>query len=400
MNHRFQSFDTPAIAYSIAGLLFAAAYFAFPAAESTLRFSRYGMLTFPVCYVFLIGAAAAGLGVAARGRSERMKKTAVVLNALALILAVLAVSAVPRRIDVPGLFFQSLRLSTPIALGACAGILCEKSGVINIAIEGMMLTAACIGFTAAVLSQSILAGLFAAMFGGALMAALHAVLSVGYRVDQIVSGTAVNILAVGLTGFIRRGVLLETDLPAPAVFPFIRIPFLADIPVVGRIFFRHQPMVYTMLGIVFLLRFLLAKTRWGLRTRAAGEHPRAVDTVGVNVFAIRYANVIAGGMVAGLAGAWFSLETVGDFDNLMTGGKGFIALAAMIFGKWRPPGALGGALLFGFADALQIKLQIGGVNLPYQLLGMTPYLVTMVVLAGVVGRAAAPAAVGIPYKRE
>jgi simple sugar transport system permease protein len=175
---------------------------------------------------------------------------------------------------------------------------------------------------------------------------------------------------------------------------------VSDIPVLGPIFFRHQPLVYTTWLLVGLIHVLLFYTPWGLRTRAVGEYPRAADTLGVNVYAVRYGNVIASGILAGLAGAWFSLETVGAFDDMMTGGKGFIALAAMIFGKWKPCGAFGGALLFGFVDALQIKLQIVGVNVPHQFLGMTPYIVTMVVLVGFIGRAVPPAAVGQPYERD
>ena len=175
---------------------------------------------------------------------------------------------------------------------------------------------------------------------------------------------------------------------------------VCDIPVLGHIFFRHQPLVYTTWLLVLLVHVLLLYTIWGLRTRAAGEYPRAADTLGVHVYTIRYGNVIASGILAGLAGAWFSLETVGAFDDMMTGGKGFIALAAMIFGKWKPFGAFGGALLFGFVDALQIKLQIVGINMPYQFLSMAPYVVTMVVLAGFIGRAVPPAALGQPYERD
>ena len=187
---------------------------------------------------------------------------------------------------------------------------------------------------------------------------------------------------------------------APAVLPLWPLPLASDLPVLGPLFFRHQPLVYAMVLLVIAVHVLLVYTRWGLRTRAVGEHPRAADTLGIDVCAMRYRNVIMGGMIAGLGGAWFSLETVGTFNDLMTNGTGFIALAAMIFGKWNPVGALGGALLFGFADALQIKLQIVGVNLPYQFLGMTPYLVTMIVLAGVIGRATPPAAIGIPYDKR
>jgi ABC-type uncharacterized transport system permease subunit len=234
-------------------------------------------------------------------------------------------------------------------------------------------------------------GLAAAVLAGGLMASLHAVLSIHLMVDQIVSGTVINILAVGVTGFVRRAVLLTSTQQSPGVFPTFKIPF-------PERYSRHrqdllQPSthgLFSMVVLVIVLHFVIFYTRWGLRTRTVGEHPRAADALGINVYRVRYVNVILGGMVAGLGGAWFSLETVGNFHEIMTGGKGFIALAAMIFGKWCPFGAIGGALLFGFADALQIKLQILGVNIPYQFLGMIPYLITMVILAGVIGRAVAP----------
>jgi simple sugar transport system permease protein len=305
-----------------------------------------------------------------------------------------------RRLEVMGMLTQSVRLATPIALGAMAGLLCERCGVVNIAIEGMMLSAACLGFIAALYAQNIWVGLLVAVGSGGLVAAVHAVLAIHGMLDQIISGTAINMLAIGGTGFLRRTLLLHTTRDAPAVFPAWHVPLLADLPVLGPILFRHQPMVYAMFLLVIGLHVLLFATRWGLRTRAVGEHPRAADTLGVNIVRIRYVNVIASGMIAGLGGAWFSLETVGVFEDLMTGGKGFIALAAMIFGRWTPWGALGGALLFGFTDALQIKLQIAGVHIPYQFLGMIPYLVTMLVLAGFIGRAHPPAAVGMPYTRQ
>ena len=232
------------------------------------------------------------------------------------------------------------------------------------------------------------------------MAGVHAVLAIHGRVDQIISSTVLNIFAVGMTGFLRRAVLLQNPRGAPAVLPTWHIPLVSDIPVIGQIFFRHQPLVYTTWLLVLVVHILLFYTTWGLRTRAVGEYPRAADTLGVPVITVRYVNVVASGALAGLGGGWFSLETVGAFDDMMTGGKGFIALAAMIFGRWQPFGAFGGAILFGFVDALQIKLQIAGVKIPYQFLSMTPYIVTMVVLAGLIGRAVPPAATGQPYTRD
>jgi simple sugar transport system permease protein len=332
--------------------------------------------------------------------TSRLRTIRLVLNSFGFVTVILVWASMGRRLEVLGILSQSMRLATPIALGALAGVLCERCGVINIAIEGMMLSAACLGFTVAVYAQHIWIGVLAAILAGATMAAFHAVLSIHWRVDQIISGTVINMLAVGLTGFIRRTILLHNPRQAPAVLPRWPVPGLSEIPVVGKLFFFHQPLVYAMFALVLVVHTVLFYTRWGLRTRAVGEHPQAADTVGIRVFAVRYCNVIAGGMIAGLGGAWFSLETVGNFEALMTNGKGFIALAAMIFGKWTPLGALGGALLFGFADALQIKLQIAGVQMPYQFLSMTPYVVTMIVLAGVMGRARPPAALGTPYQKD
>jgi len=329
----------------------------------------------------------------------RVQSISLAINAFEIILIILVWASMGRSIDVVGMSAQSLRLATPIALGALAGVLCERAGVVNIAIEGMMLMAACIGFTAALYAQNIWLGVLAGVLSGAVMAALHALLSIKFMVDQIISGTVINILAVGITGFIRRAFLLSNPFGAPAVLPIWKVPFLSDIPIIGQILFTNQPVVYSMLILVVVVHVLLFYTRWGLRTRAVGEHPRAADTLGVNVFKIRYTNVIVAGLIAGLGGVWFSLETVGSFQDIMTGGKGFIALAALIFGKWTPFGALGGALLFGFADALQIKLQISDVNVPYQFLGMLPYVVTMIVLAGLIGRSVAPAADGKPYEK-
>lgn len=302
--------------------------------------------------------------------------------------------------DIVGLLGLSLRLSTPIVLGALAGIMCERTGVINIAIEGMMLTSACIGFTASLYLHNIWIGLFFAILSGGVIALLHAFLTVSMITDQIISGTVINILAVGLTGFIRRSFLLRTKLSRTGILPIIAIPLLSRIPILGKIIFTNQPIVFFMMGLVILISILLFKTRWGLRTRSIGEHPEAADTVGINIFRMRYLNVMLGGCLAGLAGAWFSLETTGSFDDLMTNGKGFISLAAMIFGKWHPVGALTGGLIFGFSDALQIIFQIKNVPIPPQILWMLPYLITMVVLAGVIGKSTPPAAVGQPYIKQ
>jgi len=351
----------------------------------------------------VIGALLGGAGVLSLTRplEERQENLILGLSFGLLIFGLLIGAASGRGMDLVGMIKDSMRLATPIALGALAGVMCERCAVINIAIEGMMLTGACLGYTASLYTQNMWVGLLVAVLSGAAMAALHAVLSIRFMVDQIISGTAINILAVGITGYVRKAFLLGNPFGAPGVFPYVfRNTPLWDIPILGPILFQYQPMVYAAMILTPVVWFVLFKTPWGLRTRAVGEHPRAADTLGINVFKVRYVNVILGGAIAGLGGAWFSLETVGNFDDLMTGGKGFIALAAMIFGNWNPIGASLGALLFGFADALAFKLQILEVGVPYQFVNMAPYILTMIALAGIVGRTVPPAADGIPYEKQ
>ncbi|MCP4694624.1 MAG: ABC transporter permease [Desulfobacterales bacterium] len=386
-----------------AAVLLLALFYLPPDLAAKMRFRKLTTLVLSARHAFfLTGSLIMLLSAACIFLSENRKHVTTICTVLTTILVfvtILVWIGTIRKYDVIGLAASSLRLATPIALGSLAGVMCERCGVVNIAIEGMMLTAACIGFTASLYSQSALVGIGAAVTAGGLMALLHAVLSIRFMVDQIVSGTVVNILAVGMTGFIRRAVLLGSDKANIGTLPIIDIPYLCDIPVIGRIFFHHQPLVYTMMLLMLVIHIMLFYTRWGLRTRTVGEHPRAADALGINVFRVRYTNVVIGGMIAGLGGAWFSMEMIDTFQELMTNGKGFIALAAMIFGKWCPFGAFGSAMLFGFADATQIKLQVMGVNIPYQFLGMLPYIITIIVLAGLIGRAVAPAADGIPYDR-
>ena len=319
----------------------------------------------------------------------------------AVILIILLWAIAGSRTDIVDMLARMVRLATPIALGALAGILCERSGVVNIAIEGLMLTGACLGFIVALALGNSWMGLVAAIAAGGVTVMLHALLSIRFKIDQIISGTVINILAVGVTGFLRANVILpmEQGQVTGASLQPIAIPLLSQIPVIGPIFFNHRPITYLMLILVPLLHVLLFRTTWGLRTRAIGEHPRAADTMGIDVIRMRYMNVFYSGLMAGLAGAWFSIEATFNFDDLMTNGRGFIALAAMIFGKWTPFGALAGALIFSSADALQIKIQGFDFALPAQFLQMLPYLITIVVLAGVIGRARPPAASGKPYEK-
>lgn len=370
-----------------------------------------------------------------------------------------------------GILSLALVKATPIALGAMSGLMCERSGVINIAIEGMMLMGAMTAFLGSVFfndltggrlpqAASLIAGAIVAMIAAGLIAFLHAHLSIHYKVDQIISGTVINLLAIGITNFVANAFIDPNGIAGVGVFPTLSIPLLAKIPFIGPILFDHGPMVYIMLILVALLQYALFKTPWGLRTRAVGEHPRAADTVGINVNRRRYLNVTIGGFIAGLGGAFLVLESVGRFQKLMTTGRGFIALAALIFGKWTSVGALGSALLFGFSEALGVRLQLGDINelqaltllsgigllllavafaalklirrgkdkrpgrtiglvaiaglgliaaalfvpwptinIPIQFLGLLPYIATILVLAGFVGRAIPPAAIGKVYEK-
>jgi simple sugar transport system permease protein len=261
-----------------------------PEAVSTLRFARLGNLMLSTRWVMILCAAlglvTGILGYIARPAS-RVHRVSLGMNALGLVCLVLVWASMGRRLEVLGILAQSVRLATPIALGALAGILSERSGVVNIAIEGMMLSAACLGFMIALYAANAWVGVLAAVAAGGTMAAFHAVLSIQWRVDQIISGMVINMLAVGLTGFIRRTVLLHNAREAPAVLPTWTLPVLSDLPVLRQLFGRHQPLVYAMLLLVLLVHILLFYTRWGLRTRAVGEHPHAADTVGINVFAVR-----------------------------------------------------------------------------------------------------------------
>ncbi|MBC8449228.1 MAG: ABC transporter permease [Chloroflexi bacterium] len=303
-----------------------------------------------------------------------------------------------KSMNLPGLLKTTLTSATPLTLGALSGVLCERAGVINIAIEGMMLFGAfaAIAVTSATGDQWL--GMLAAVLTGGLMAALHAILSINYRVDQIISGTVINILAAGATRYLNIRLLEPAGLSTPGAISLVRIPILADIPILGKLF-ENTPTVFMMLLLVPLVSFILFYTPWGLRTRAVGEHPRAADTVGINVFRMRYVNVIIGGLIAGLAGSYFSLG-LGSFEDNMTHGQGFIALAAMIFGNWTPVGSFLAALIFGFADAVQGKMQAFKIALPPEFLQMAPYILTMIILGGVIGRVIPPAADGQPYEKE
>ncbi|MET8832711.1 ABC transporter permease [Micromonospora sp. NPDC004540] len=289
-------------------------------------------------------------------------------------------------------------LALPLIFGALAGVLCERSGVVNVAIEGQLLMGAFSGALFGSISGSVWVGLVAAAIGGALISLLLAVFAIRYLVDQVVMGIVLNLLAVGVTGFLYER-LMQTDATkynsAPR-FSNWEIPLLKDIPLLGPALFRGNIFLYLGLLLVLVIHIALFRTRWGLRTRSVGEHPTAADTLGVRVLRLRYRNVIMAGLVAGVGGASYTLALY-SFTKNMIGGKGFIALAALIFGRWSPTGALLAALFFGFADQLATYLGAIGSSIPSQFLAMLPYLATILAVAGLVGKVRAPAADGKPY---
>jgi simple sugar transport system permease protein len=321
-------------------------------------------------------------------------RTSLIVGAVIVVLVIIGYIKDPN--ITTAILASSLRHSTPLVLGALCGLMGERAGVINIGIEGQMLMSAFIGFLANVYTGNLFVAVLAGILTGAILGALLGFMSVTLKIDQIIGGTVINILALGLTGyFYTAGLTTHGKLQPITLGP------LADIPLIGRVLFDNPPITYATIVLVFLIHYLLFHTKWGLRTRAVGEHPRAADTVGINVKMMRYANVIIGGGIAGLAGAFLTLEAVGSFERAMTNGRGFVALAVMLFGRYTPLGAWGAALLFGFFSALQTQLQFGGqINIPHQFIGMLPYLVTIIVLAGFAGRAHIPAADGVPYEKE
>lgn len=317
-----------------------------------------------------------------------------------LVLAFLVWATAGKSFSLTGMLQATVVRAMPIALGGLAGVLCERVAVINIAIEGMLLAGA---FTGALVGSLLggWGGLVAAVLVGGGFGFILAALVVTYRMDQIVAGVVINLFVLGLTSYVSSQVFAELrHLNNAPVFRAVKIPLLGDIPVIGPMLFNQNIFVYGALLLVAVATYYLFHTRSGLRARAVGEHPRAADTLGVNVYRTRYIHVTLGGMVAGFGGAWFTLGSVGRFDENMTGGRGFIGLAAMIFGRWHPVGALMAALVFGFADSLQQKLALLNTPIPSEFLSMAPYIATMIVVAGLIGRARAPAADGQPYVKE
>jgi general nucleoside transport system permease protein len=299
-----------------------------------------------------------------------------------------------------GLFAATLRFATPLAFAAMGGIFSERSGVVNIALEGMMLSGAFFGIWAAAWSGSWVVGILMAMVFGGLLALIHAFFSIHLRADQIVSGTAINFLAIGLTGYLFRYIYGTEGTPSDVSrVPEVTVPGLDKIPFIGDVIGTMNLMIWLMLVLLVATWVVLFKTPIGLRIRSVGEHPRAADTVGISVYGIRYGCVVVSGMLAALGGAYLSIGFVGSFNENMTVGRGFIALAAVIFGKWRPFPAFAACLLFGFSSGLAQRLQ-SEADISANLLQTLPYVLTLIALIGVVGRSRGPAASGRPYVKQ
>jgi general nucleoside transport system permease protein len=355
--------------------------------------------------VAMLGVAA---GIWAASREERKLGFWAIGVSTGCLLAALWIQgrddATVEGIVTAGLFAAMLRFATPLVFAGIGGILSERSGVINIGLEGMVLVGAFFGIWAAAWSGSWVIGLGFAMLAGGLLALMHAFAAIHLRADQIVSGTAVNLIALGLTGYLFRDIYGTQGTPSNIDrIPDVHLSFLRDVPLIGGfigpVFGQLSLMIWLMLALVVLSWIFFFKTPLGLRLRSVGEHPKAADTVGISVYKIRYAAVVGSGMLAALGGAYLSIGFTGTFNENMSAGRGFIALAAVIFGKWNPLGVFGACLLFGFGFALSIPLQ-READISANLISTLPYLLTLIALVGVIGRSVGPAAVGRPYTKQ
>ena len=352
--------------------------------------------------VGLVGALA---GVWALSRKERrLGAYAVVGSILAIVGAVWLAGRDEGTVEAvvsTGLVAATLRFATPLVFAAVGGIFSERSGVVNIGLEGMMLAGAFFGIYVAAATDSWILGILGAMAAGGLLALIHAIFTITLRADQIVSGFAINFLALGLTGYLFRSLYGPEGTPSDVPrIPGVTMPqFVRDIPFVGDVFGNLSVMTWLAILLVVAAWLVLFKTPVGLRLRSVGEHPRAADTVGISVFRVRYSAVVVSGLLAALGGAYLSFGFGGSFNENMTGGRGYIALAAVIFGKWNPVGALGACLLFGFGFALSIPLQ-READISANIVSTLPYVLTLVALVGVIGRSRPPAAVGRPYVKQ
>lgn len=352
--------------------------------------------------LLFIGLAIVGVLVSYRQFQRDKKLTlGVYLFGLGSIMSFLCWTAAGKFIPFTGLLQGAIMLSVPLIFGSMAGLLCEKSGVINIAIEGQLLFAAFVSAVVASITQNVFLGLISAPIAGSLISLILAFFSIRFQVDQVILGFVINVLVLGLTSFFYTTLLIpyEDRWNVGGSFSTLPIPLLSKIPIIGPTLFNQTIIVYLMYAFIIFIQIALFKTKWGLRTRAIGEVPVAADSVGVDVNKLRFRNVMLAGLVAGTGGAYFTVGTIGPFSQSMTAGAGFIALACLIFGKWTPRGAILAALFFGFANNLQGNLSIIGVSIPSEFMLMIPYIATIIAVSGVVGRVRAPAADGIPYIR-
>lgn len=370
--------------------------------KPTDRFKDFPDLVLPAAlFSYVVALVFATLGTVQLTRG--FKKLGNVVLAIVLLLFVfsfLTWAAAGKAFSLVGMLQETVKRSIPIALGGMSGVLSERVAVINIAIEGQLLGGA---FVAALVGSAVnpWVGIFAAVLSGVLFGWVLAVMAVKFRVDQIIVGVVINLFVLGLTSFITQRILNDNpQLNSSEIFKAIKIPVLGDIPFLGSILFQQNIFVYVTFILMVVLTVGLFHTKWGLRSRSVGEHPEAADTLGVNVYRYRYLNTMLGGAVAGFGGAFFIQGSVGQFDENMTNGRGFIGLAAMIFGRWHPIGAVSAALVFGFAESLAGKLAILQTPIPSEFLGMAPYIATIIVVAGLVGKARPPAADGQPYVKE
>ncbi len=332
-------------------------------------------------------------------QSRRVPIWVIVIYAILFMFGFLAWAASGGTVPIPGLLIGTVGLATPLIFGALSGVISERVGVVNIAIEGQLLAGAFVAAIVSSITRQPVVGLLAAMVAGMLVSFVLAAFSIKYFVDQIIVGVVLNVLVQGLTSFLYSTLLSPNSqvLNSPIQFPRVNIPVLSQIPIIGPVLFQQTVISYIMYATVVLVYFGLFHTKWGLRLRSSGEHPQAADTVGINVNRTRFWNVSLAGAIAGMGGAYYTLVVVGAFNKEMTNGAGFIALAAVIFGRWDPLRATMAALLFGFATNLQNVLGVIGSPVPSEFMLMLPYVVTIFAVAGLVGRVRAPAASGRPY---
>jgi ABC-type uncharacterized transport system permease subunit len=358
----------------------------------------FGLSAQPVGW-FTAGALAVVAGIQLWRGFGRWTNVVLALATITMFMSFLAWAAAGREFSFVGMLASGVTFSTPLIFGACAGIICERSGVVNIAIEGLLLNGA---FTSTLVGSiaGFWVGVGAAMVVSGMLAWLLAWLSIRFKVDQVIVGFFINFFVLGLTSFLSSRVLTDNpDYNDVSTLRAWKIPLLERIPIIGQIAFRQTVFVYAAVLLVVVLTWFMYNTRWGLRTRAVGEHPKAADTLGVNVNMLRYRNVIIGGAIAGFGGSWWT-ATVGRFNENITAGKGFIALAVVIVGRWNPVGALCAALLFGLFDSVSDKLSLLNTGIPSEFIKMTPYLATIVVVCGFVGRSRGPKASGQPYDSQ